>query len=167
MPTLTVSRAQRRRSTHPALWLGLAGYAMAAVDLGVAAAYWAPRGLPVERMLQAFAEWVLGTQAYHGGAATALLGAMTYGLVLWGVLALFHALAVRVPALVRHPLPMGALYGIAAYFAIFHLAAPALTGRSPGFAHPDWIMACLLVFTLVIGIPGALLSRMLHGVARN
>ncbi len=163
MRTAAFSIAHRRHSTRPLPWLLLAGYMMAAVDLGIAARYWTPRGLSVERMLQSFAEWLLGASAYHGGAATALLGAAVYGLVLSGALLLFHALAARMPALVRHPWPSGAAFGLAAYVAIFHMLAPALTGRSPSLERLDWIAACVLVFTLAIGIPGALLSRALHG----
>ena len=162
MQAFALARPRRHPATHPTPWLLLAGHAMAAIDLGVAAGYWAPRGLSPERMLQGFAEWLLGASAYQGGAASALLGALVYGLVLSGVLMLFHALAARIPALVRHPFPLGAAYGIAAYLAIFHVLAPLLTGRHAGFGHPDWIAACLLVFMAVIGIPGALLSRALH-----
>ena len=114
----------RSHPTHPVLWLMLAGHVMAAIDLGIAARYWVPRGLPVERMLQGFAEWVMGAAAYDGGTATALLGAAVYGMALATVLLAFHALAARIPALVRHPLPFGALYGIAAYLTIFQLLAP-------------------------------------------
>lgn len=163
MRTVALPHSQRHPSSHPLPWLLLAGYALAAIDLGVAAGYWAPRGLPVERMLQSFAEWVLVASAYHGGAATALLGAAVYGLVLSGALLLFHALAGRIPVLVRHPLPCGAAYGLAVYLAIFHVLAPALTGRAPNLERLDWIAACVLVLTLVIGIPGALVSRALHG----
>ncbi len=162
MQAFALPRPRRLSSARPTPWLLLAGHTMAAIDLGIAAGYWAPRGLSPERMLQGFAEWLLGASAYQGGAASALLGALVYGLVLSGVLLLFHALAARVPALVRHPFPLGAAYGIAAYLAVFHVLAPALTGRHPSLDHPDWIAACLLVFMAVIGIPGALLSRALH-----
>lgn len=167
MRSIALAHSRSQPSTHPLLWLMLAGQAMAAIDLGIAARYWIPRGLPVERMLQGFAEWVMGTAAYHGGAATALLGAAVYGMALSAVLLAFHALAARIPALVRHPVPFGALYGIAAYLALFHLLAPLLTGRPGSFALLDWVVTCLFAFVTVIGIPGALLSRALHGAGRR
>jgi hypothetical protein len=109
----------------------------------------------------------MGAAAYHGGPASALLGAAVYGMTLSAALLAFHALAARIPALVRRPLPFGALYGIAAYLAIFHLLAPLLTGRPASLARVDWIVTCLVAFVTVIGIPGALLSRALHGVGRR
>ncbi|HEX2083162.1 MAG TPA: hypothetical protein VHF86_06740, partial [Xanthomonadaceae bacterium] len=66
MRSIVLPHSRSHPSTHPVLWLMLAGHVMAAIDLGIAARYWVPRGLPVERMLQGFAEWVIGAAAYHG-----------------------------------------------------------------------------------------------------
>lgn len=162
MRTPHLPRTHADSPVNALLWLMLAGNAMAALDLVVAAAYWMPRGITVERMLQGFAEWVIGVSAYQGGNATALLGAFVYGMALSAALVSFHATTKRWPPLIRHPAASGALFGAACYVALFHVLSPLLTGRSPSAAHVEWIAICLVVFVVAIGIPGALLSRALH-----
>jgi hypothetical protein len=97
---------------------------------------------------------------------TAVLGVLLYGQLLWGVATLYDALARRYPLLWRRPLACGAVYGIAAYVAIFQLLAPALTGMRPAVA-PLWTATCLLAYATVVGIPCALCSRAARATTRQ
>lgn len=150
------------RSSRRALrvaWLPIGGYTVATLDMLVAMAYWAPHGVHPSRILQGIASWVLGPSAFMGGSATAVLGALFYGQLLWGVVALYHALAQRYPILLRHPFRCGAIYGALAYGVIFQVVAPLLTGVH-GPLGLEWVTTCVLTYSFLVGIPCALFSRL-------
>lgn len=155
------------RSLRALTWLLAAGCIAAALDMLVAIAYWSPHGISAVHVMQSIATWVLGPQAYDGGAATAVFGLLLYVLVLWGVAALYRVLARRQPVLVRHPLPAGALYGAVAYFAIFHGLVPMLTGHHPDLSDTPWLLTCIGAYASVVGIPCALAARASLHAERN
>lgn len=163
----TLSHANfRPGATHQARslpWLLLGGYTVATFDMVCAIAYWAPHGVSASRVLQSIATWVLGPAALAGGTATALLGAFIYGHVMWGVVALYHAIARRHPVLLQQPVRYGSIYGALAYFAIFKVMAPLLTGKLPTIGDPAWELTCIVVFMTLVGIPCALFSRAAAG----
>ena len=158
MPATAPALGLPRRRALVVPWLLLGGYVAALLDLSAAAAYWVPRGLPLRRIPQGIASWLLGPAAFSGGAFTAVLGFLLYGQLLWGVATLYDAIARRHPVLLRRPLACGALYGLVAYVAIFQVLAPLLTGARPA-AGPAWTGTCLLAYAAVVGIPCALFSR--------
>jgi hypothetical protein len=162
-PTLH-SGARDRARLLP--WLLLGGYTVATLDMLSAMAYWAPHGVPASRVLQSIAAWFLGPAAFSGGIATAALGAFIYGHLMWGVVALYHAIARRHPVLLRRPILCGAIYGAIAYFGIFAGLASLLTGKPASLGDPAWILTCLMVFMTLVGIPCALFSRAAHSGAR-
>lgn len=143
----------------PLPWLLLGGYTVATLDMLSAMAYWAPHGIPASRVLQSISVWFLGPAAFSGGIATAALGAFIYGHLMWGVVALYHAIARRHRVLLRRPILCGAIYGAIAYFGIFAGLASLLTGKPSDLGEPAWILTCLLVFMTLVGIPCALFSR--------
>jgi hypothetical protein len=165
MPAIASALSHTRRPGPAVPWLLLGGYTAAVLDLSVAVAYWAPRGVAASRIPQGIASWLLGPAAFSGGMLTAVLGVLLYGQLLWGVATLYEALARRHPLLWRRPLACGAVYGIAAYVAIFQLLAPALTGMRPAVA-PLWTATCLLAYATVVGIPCALFSRAARAATR-
>jgi hypothetical protein len=154
-----VLRTGALHSARPFPWLLLGGYTVATLDSLCAIAYWAPHGLSASRIMQTFAAWVLGPAALTGGIATAFLGAVIYGHLMWGVVALYHAIARRHPVLLQRPILCGSLYGLIAYCAIFKVLAPLLTGKLPALSDPAWELTCILVFMTLVGIPCALFSR--------
>ena len=162
MPVTLSPTVPRPGALHPARpfpWLLLGGYTVATLDMLCAIAYWAPHGLPASRVMQTFATWILGPAALSGGIATAALGAFIYGHLMWGVVALYHAIARRHPVLLRRPILCGSTYGAIAYFGIFAGLSPLLTGRAPNLGEPAWILTCIVVFMTLVGIPCALFSR--------
>lgn len=156
MPAALSVATHRRAIRLP--WLLIGGYTVATLDMLAAIAYWAPHGTPAIRILQSIATWILGPAAYAGGATTALLGIVVYAQLMWGVVALYHAIAQRRPVLLRHPLACGAAYGALAYVAIFQVMAPLLSGIHPAF-DPAWIATCVVVYTTLVGMPCALFAR--------
>jgi len=152
---------------RPVSWLLLGGCTVATLDMLSAMAYWAPHGIPASRVLQSIAFWFLGPAALTGGVATAAFGAFVYGLLMWGVVALYHAIARHHPVLLRRPILCGATYGAIAYFGIFAGLAPLLTGKPSNLGEPAWILTCLVVFTTLVGIPCALFARAAVAAARH
>jgi len=158
MPAISSATALARRRRLATPWLLIGGYTTATLDLLAAVAYWAPQGVAPSRIPQSIASWLLGSEAYIGGAFTAVLGAFFYGHLMWGVVLLYHAMARRRPLLLRRPLVCGALYGAAAYVAIFQVLAPLCFGARP-VHDAAWTATCLLVYASLVGIPCAFFSR--------
>src|SRR3546814_4593960 len=79
--------------------------------------------------------------------------------LMWGVVALYHAIARRRPVLLRRPILSVAAYGAITYFGIFAGLASLLTGKPANLGDPAWILTCLVVFMTLVGIPCALFSR--------
>ncbi len=145
-------------------WLLLGGCTVATFDLAFAVLFWVPQGGSALRVLQSIASWFMGTPAYSGGAATALLGALAYGHLMWGVVALYRFASRRFPVLVQRPVACGAAYGALAYAAIFKLAVPLLAVHNPDSPRLDWTLSCVVVYMLLVGIPSALFSRAAAGI---
>lgn len=156
--TSHVALAPHRRSGAIAAWLMLGGFTVGALDMLSAMIYWGRLGVSPEHILQGVVAWIAGSPAYAGGWGNALLGALLYGLLMWGVVALYHVMAQRWPLLSRHPLRCGGAYGALAYLAIFQLLVPWMTG-SHGNLDPAWIASCVIVYTTLVGIPCALFAR--------
>jgi hypothetical protein len=155
----TALHPNARQRTRSLPWLLLGGYTVATLDMLSAMAYWAPHGVPAHRLLQSIAAWFLGPAAFSGGVATSVLGALVYGHLMWGVVALYHAIARRHPVLLRRPILCGSIYGAIAYFGIFAGLAALLRGKPTDLGEPAWILTCLVVFMTLVGIPCALFSR--------
>lgn len=152
-----------RRPAPRIPWLLLGGYTVATFDMAFAIVFWTEQGASAMRVMQSIASWFLGTAAYSGGMATALFGAVLYGHLMWGVVALYRAMSRRLPVLLRRPVACGAAYGVLAYAAIFKLAVPLLAVHNPDSGRLDWTLACVAVYALLVGIPCALFSRAAAG----
>lgn len=141
-------------------WLLLGGLTVASLDLAFASAYWAQFGTPPTRVLQSIAAWMLGPSAFDGGLRTALLGALAYGLLMWGVVAAYHAASRRWALLRERPVWCGATHGALAYVLILEVAVPLLGAGGPAPRQLDWTLACVVAYVLLIGIPAAQFSRL-------
>jgi hypothetical protein len=140
---------------HPAVACGLLATVL---DLALAIVWWAFEGMPPQRVLQSIAEWVLGARAYGMGMASAVFGAALYATLICAIAAAYRGLAQRFPALSRRPLLYGSAYGLAMYFLVFGALVPALLQR-PAFGGPAWMVACMLAYMFLIGVPCALFAR--------
>lgn len=135
---------------------GIAG----TLDLLYAFTFWGLQGVGPVRILQSIAGGWLGREAFAGGAATALLGAVShYGIVL--VMAWTYFRAARAwPVLVRRPLACGALYGALLYVVMTYGVVPlsaAGTGQVPGWTMSQWLH--LAAHVVLVGVPCAIAAR--------
>jgi hypothetical protein len=124
-------------------------------DLVFALSYYGPQ----LRVFQGVAAGLIGREAaLAGGPATFALGvALHYGIALiWA--ALFCAVALRLPALLRNATAAGLAYGFVVYFGMNHLVLPLSALHTP-FWPPKVDAAALAAHCFLFGLPIALAVR--------
>lgn len=110
-------------------------------------------------VFQNVAGGVIGLDAARaGGVPTFVLGVALHFLIagLWA--ALFWLLGRRVPALLRHALPAGLLYGLVIFYGMNCVVLPWSALRTPAWPPPSapWP---IVAHMLVVGLPIALAAR--------
>lgn len=150
--------------THPArlplpgAWLA-AALGATGLDLGFAMAFWAAEGVPPVRILQSIAGWVQGPAAFDGGLPAAGLGAGLYFALMGALALLYRQLARQFPRMLREPVRFGMAYGAAMYVLVFHVVVPLFTAAGPASHRVDWVVACLLAYMVLVGLPCAWAAR--------
>lgn len=118
---------------------------------------WDAEGL--KRVFQTIAVGVLGQASYEGGAQSAVLGAALHVLMATAFVAIYALVARRHTSLLSRPVVLGALYGVVLYVVMNFVVMPlSRVGRSPSFAHPDWIAYAVLAH-MVFGVICVLFAR--------
>lgn len=132
-----------------------------ALDLLDAVVFFGLRGVAPVRIFQSIASGLLGRAAFQGGVATALLGIALHFFIAAGVVVTFYVASLRLPALVRHPVVAGLLYGLAVYAVMNYVVLPlSAAGRGP-FALPVFVNG-VLIHAFGVGLPTALFVRAAH-----
>jgi len=102
---------------------------------------------------------VLGQASYDGGTQSAVLGAVLHVLMATAFVAIYTLVARRHPSLLARPVVLGVLYGVVLYVVMNFVVMPlSRVGRSPSFAHPDWITYAVLAHML-FGVICVLFAR--------
>ncbi|BDU16807.1 hypothetical protein [Lysobacter auxotrophicus] len=118
---------------------------------------WDAEGL--RRCFQTIAVGVLGQASYTGGTQSAALGAVLHVLMATAFVAIYTLVARRHPSLLSRPVVLGVLYGVVLYIVMNFVVMPlSRVGRSPSFAHPDWIAYSVLAHML-FGVVCVLFAR--------
>ena len=118
---------------------------------------WDAEGL--KRCFQTIAVGVLGQASYEGGTQSAVLGAVLHVLMATTFVAIYTLVARRYRALLERPVILGVLYGVVLYVVMNFVVMPlSRVGRSPSFAHPDWITYAVLAHML-FGVVCVLFAR--------
>jgi uncharacterized membrane protein YagU involved in acid resistance len=140
-------------------WLLTGGAVAGALDIVFAISFAAYNGVAPVRLLQTVASGLLGTAAFTGGLATAVLGlVLHFGLsLLWATI--FLGLALLAPTLVRHPLMAGAGFGIAVFLAMRLVVLPLSAFPYPVTFKPLATTLDLVSHALLFGLPIALAVR--------
>ena len=150
---------------QPALFAILVGGSVAgALDITYATVFWAIRGVSATRVLQSVASGLLGAAATKGGWPTAAAGLGLHFLIAFTFAAFFYLVSRRVPALIRHAVLAGILYG-AAIFALMNLVVVPLSAFPRKLTFPPVVLITgLLVHMFGIGLPISLASRRAAGL---
>jgi uncharacterized membrane protein YagU involved in acid resistance len=112
------------------------------------------------RIWQSVASGVLGRErAVQGGMKTVLLGLFLHFMVATCIAAVFSLGTLVAPALLRHPVIWGLLFGVASYFVMTHVVVPlsAVPPRGPA-PWPSFLNG-VIGHALLVGLPIALVAR--------
>jgi hypothetical protein len=136
----------------------LAGVVAGALDLTDACVYaYYKAQVPPQQVLRFVASGLLGPASLQGGALTATLGVVLHFVMATMAAAFFYFAARAVPALVKHPISAGLLYGFGFYVLMTFVVVPlsAVPMRRP--PHMEW--NGLFTHTCLFGLPIALIVR--------
>jgi hypothetical protein len=106
------------------------------------------RGVPLIRMPQSVATGLLGTEAYQGGAATAVLGLALHYAILFVAAAVFFELVQRLQRLRRSWLLNTVIFGVGMYGVMNFVVLPLSAARPS--AHHGLVLANLLFAHIVL-----------------
>jgi hypothetical protein len=114
---------------------------------------------PLITVLQFVASGAMGTAAFSGGPATALLGLILDFIMTTIMSGVFIVSATRIPLLRRHVIPGSLLYGFGAFMVMNFIVLP-LSAAPELPAPPTWLLIeMILEHVLLIGLPLGWLVR--------
>ena len=146
----------RNRAAYAILWGGLiAGL----IDISYAVGFSATRGVPPMRILQSVASGLLGSPAYQGGTASAVLGLVLHFVLMLIIAAIFYFASLRLKFLVARPVAWGALYGFLVYWVMNLVVLPLSAFPSQVKFVPIVVITSLIVHAFGIGVPIAIASQ--------
>jgi hypothetical protein len=145
-------------------WLIVGWLIAATCDIGYATGFsYLRSGVPPTRVLHFVASGALGPDAYTGGIVTAAIGLGFHYLIALIFTATFFAAARAMRWLVRRPIVVGPLYGIAIYLIMNDVVIPlSRIGPRPRSAAIV-VITGVLVHMFLIGTPIALTARRAFG----
>lgn len=144
--------------TRPAQAIVLGGIAAGVLDLLYCTIYWGLQGAAPIRISQSVASGLLGPAAFQGGYWTALLGIGLEVAITLAMAYAYYLVSRKIPALTRHPLICGALYGVFLHFFMSDVVLPLSLFTQAAFSWP-WFINSMIASTLFIGVPCALAAR--------
>ncbi len=99
-------------------------------------------------------------RAINGGLKTALLGLFLHFLIAFIIATVFYVASRILPALIRHPVIWGVIYGVACYFMMTYIVVPlsAVPPRTGPIPWPVFLNG-IIGHALLVGLPVALLAR--------
>ena len=150
-----LAQKQALTNVQAIFWGGLVAGILDAVD-GVIA--FGTQGLNPIQVLQYIASGALGQSAFHGGLATAGLGAAFHFTIAWVAAAVFVLASRRFESLKTHAVPAGLLYGAAVYFFMNYLVLP-LSAVAAGTFHLGLFLNGVIGHALFVGLPISLFAR--------
>lgn len=124
------------------------GLAIAATDLIYCVLFWSPQGVSPMRLLQSISAGALGRASFHGGVATALLGAGFQWLIGFCYVLAYALVARRLEPMRAHPRRYGVAYGMLLYLVMSNIVVPL--SAAPQSAHPNiaWTLANIPMFAV-------------------
>jgi hypothetical protein len=102
---------------------------------------------------QGVAGGLIGTQAFHGGAATWVLGVLLHYSIAYGAAAIYCLASWKLDFLREHFLVCGLFYGIAVHLVMNLIVLPLSAYHAMGPYQYSQLMQGLLVHMVLIGLP--------------
>jgi hypothetical protein len=151
----TFSIAQKPNAARGILWGGLVA---GVLDITAAFVVYGLMGVKPVPLLQGIASGLLGSLAFSGGLATALLGLLCHLFIAFSAAAAYFVLSRKAPVLVQHPVVSGVLYGPAVYFFMQYVVLP-LSAVSRGPFSLELMAIGIVIHVLCVGLPIAIAVR--------
>lgn len=142
------------RMSHAIL---LGGLTAGTLDILDAFAFYGLRGVSPIRIPQSIAAGLLGSSAYQGGAATALLGMALHFLIAFTAAAIFQGISRKLAFARTHAIASGLLYGCCVYAFMNLVVLPLSKAGAPRFSGLPFVNGVLAV-VLLVGLPISLIS---------
>jgi hypothetical protein len=134
------------------------GLVVGSLDILDAILFFGARGVAPIQIMQSIASGLLGGEAYRGGMATAALGLLLHFGIALAVVVVYYIASRRLPALTRHPLVFGPLYGLVVYGVMNFVVLP-LSAAATGPKTLPVVINGLLIHALGVGLPSAVFAR--------
>lgn len=134
------------------------GLAIAATDLIYCVLFWSPQGVSPMRLLQGIAAGALGRASFHGGVATAVLGAGFQCMIGSCYVLAYAVVARRLCVLREYPRRYGVAYGMLLYLVMSTIVVPLSAAPQPAHPNMAWVLANIPMFA-VFGVTAALYAR--------
>lgn len=151
----TFSTTQKPNSARGILWGGLVA---GVLDITAAFVVYGAMGLKPERLLQGIASGLLGSRAFSGGLATALLGLLCHFFIASSAAAAYFFLSRKASFLVQHPIVSGVLYGPAVYFLMQYVVLPLSAFSRSRFSF-ELMAIGVVIHVFCVGLPIAIAVR--------
>jgi uncharacterized membrane protein YagU involved in acid resistance len=131
----------------------IGGLLAGVLDIAAALTFWGVKGVAPARILQAIASGLLGREAaFAGGAGTAALGLLLHFAIAFGAAGVYHLATRRWPALLRHWVVSGIVYGVVVYLVMEKVVLPLSRGGFRGSA-PEVMAIMVLIHMVCVGLP--------------
>jgi uncharacterized membrane protein YagU involved in acid resistance len=132
-----------------------AGLLAGVMDITAAFLVYGYLGHPPLRLLQGIAWGLLGSAAYEGGLATALLGLVCHFVIAFSAAAVFVGASRYILFLVQHPIWSGTAYGVIVYF-FMNLVVIPLSAIGKGPFSLKFMVIGIVIHIFCIGLPIAM-----------
>jgi len=131
----------------------IGGLIAGTLDLTYAIVFSAMHGFTAMRVMQSVASGALGTAAYDGGAATAVLGTVLHYAIALCAAAVYFLASRRMALLVQRPVLSGAIFGVCMYLFMTFVLLP-LSAYPRAFKFDlTVVVANLLAHMILFGQP--------------
>lgn len=135
------------------------GLTVGVLDFFDANIFFGLRGVRPAAIWRFVASGLLGRAAFSGGTKTVVLGIVLHFVVAFILATIYYLAALAIPALIRHAMIWGPLYGIAAHFVMTFIVTP-LSAAPPRASYPIPVMLNGVIgHALLVGLPIALFAR--------
>lgn len=132
--------------------------AVGVLDILDAFVFFGLRGVAPIRILQSIASGLLGRGSFQGGMRTAALGLVLHFFIAFCIASVYFLASRRIPVLIRHPIALGAAYGLAVYATMNFVVLPLSAARS-GTPAGAVLINGLLIHVFGVGLPSAFAAR--------
>lgn len=157
MPTIALPLAHKAFKPLPALLI--LTLVFGTLDIMDALLFWGfSMDVPPLDVFQGIASGLLGSSAFHGGAAAATLGALIQYAGFFCLLGLYYLAVTRLPLLGAKPLAYGLGYGLVSYLVIHYLILPMTAFHIVTGFYLAGFTNAVLAQTVFVGLPSALLA---------